>query len=125
MMEKYTIHDAKTGEITGGVFGNIRHIPPGSSYIEGFWDSDQYSIVDGKPLRKEDEVIARQEEEDLSHKLRRKRNLILSRTDWTQMPDAPLDAAKKEEWKVYRQQLRDLPANTVDPRQVEWPTPPY
>ena len=36
------------------------------------------------------------------------RNAQLSRTDWTQLPDAPVD---KEAWATYRQALRDLPAN--------------
>ena len=31
----------------------------------------------------------------------------LSRTDWTQLPDAPVDAVA---WAEYRQALRDLPA---------------
>ena len=35
------------------------------------------------------------------------RNAELSRTDWTQLPDAPVDQAA---WAKYRQSLRDLPA---------------
>ncbi len=35
------------------------------------------------------------------------RNAELSRTDWTQIADAPTD---KTAWATYRQALRDLPA---------------
>lgn len=38
------------------------------------------------------------------------RNYELSRTDWTQVADAPVDAAA---WATYRQALRDLP-DTID-----------
>lgn len=41
--------------------------------------------------------------------IRNKRNLLLSQSDWTQLIDAPLSASEKQEWRVYRQQLRDLP----------------
>ena len=37
------------------------------------------------------------------------RNKKLAESDWTQFNDVELD--DKEEWKTYRQSLRDLPAN--------------
>ena len=56
--------------------------------------------------------------------LRTARNLRLTECDWTQLGDAQLTGAKVTEWQTYRQALRDLPATTVDPTVVEWPTPP-
>ena len=56
--------------------------------------------------------------------LRRQRTEILASTDWTQMPDAPLSPQQKTDWATYRQELRDLPANTVDPTAPTWPTEP-
>jgi len=53
--------------------------------------------------------------------LRAKRDALLAASDWTQTPDAPVDA---NAWASYRQALRDLPENTPDPRGVEWPEPP-
>lgn len=38
------------------------------------------------------------------------RDVQLARTDWTQVADAPVDAAA---WATYRQVLRDLP-DTID-----------
>jgi len=56
--------------------------------------------------------------------LRTSRNLLLTDCDWTQLSDAQLTSAQVTEWQTYRQALRDLPATTVDPTVVEWPTPP-
>jgi len=53
--------------------------------------------------------------------LRNQRNELLSASDWTVLADTPTNTAA---WKAYRQQLRDLPANTADPLNVVWPTPP-
>jgi hypothetical protein len=60
-------------------------------------------------------------------KIRRKRDDLLVRTDWTQMPDSPLTTAKKAEWATYRQALRDMPtsnANVTDKSEVTWPSKP-
>ena len=53
--------------------------------------------------------------------LRRRRNQLLTESDWTQSRDVFL--SNDEEWKSYRQQLRDLPKNT-DPMNPVWPTKP-
>ena len=53
--------------------------------------------------------------------LRSQRDELLAQSDWTQVADAPVDAAA---WATYRQALRDLPANTTDPRNPTWPTKP-
>ncbi len=45
---------------------------------------------------------------------REARNEALLKTDWTQLPDAPISAEKVAEYKTYRQTLRDLPANTTE-----------
>lgn len=63
---------------------------------------------------------ARDEERSWSD-FRAERNRRLAACDWTQVPDAPVDHAA---WAVYRQELRDLPDNTEDPRNPVWPTPP-
>ncbi len=48
----------------------------------------------------------------------------LEASDWTQLSDNQLSDAKVAEWKVYRQALRDLPANTSDPANPTFPTKP-
>lgn len=49
------------------------------------------------------------------------RNDELNRTDWTQLPDSPMD---KEAWATYRQALRDLPAQGGLADEAEFPVAP-
>ena len=71
-----------------------------------------------------DEEIAEAETiqiENLWKGLRVKRDSLLAASDWTVLSDSPTSTAA---WKTYRQALRDLPANTTDPSNPVWPTPP-
>ncbi len=52
--------------------------------------------------------------------LRLERNDKLAETDWWAGSDLTMTDAQKN----YRQALRDLPANTSDPKNPTWPTPP-
>ena len=54
--------------------------------------------------------------------MRAERNALLAASDWTQAPDAP--TANAAAWKVYRQALRDLPAQWTYPNAPQWPTAP-
>lgn len=56
--------------------------------------------------------------------LRDKRDQMLKNSDYSQLEDSPYDAAKKAEYVTYRQELRDLPANTPDPSNPSWPVEP-
>lgn len=56
--------------------------------------------------------------------LRSERDQRLSASDWTQMPDAPLDDKLRAAWAKYRQALRDLPASVKDPMNPVWPEVP-
>jgi hypothetical protein len=55
--------------------------------------------------------------------VRVKRNNLLARCDWTQLPNTPLTAEQVTAWDVYRQALRDVTAQ-VDPFNIEWPVAP-
>ena len=52
---------------------------------------------------------------------RKRRNKLLSASDWTQVADAPVDKAA---WATYRQALRDISAQAGFTWAVEWPTQP-
>lgn len=52
--------------------------------------------------------------------LRLDRNARLAACDWTQLPDASVDA---EAWAVYRQALRDI-TDQPNPFEVVWPIAP-
>lgn len=53
--------------------------------------------------------------------MRNTRNGRLAGSDWTQISDAPVDAAV---WAVYRQALRDVTDQAGFPWSIEWPTKP-
>lgn len=87
-----------------------------------------YKNVDGVdiPLTAEEQAIyeANQAQYNLTNiqwdMIRNKRNSLLVKSDWTQLPDAPVDV---EAWSTYRQALRDITLQ-ADPFNVQWPVPP-
>lgn len=69
-----------------------------------------------------DEVAPEQlPQEWVWERLRLRRDQLLAQSDFRMIPDAPWDSAP---WEAYRQALRDLPANTTDPREAVWPEQP-
>ena len=59
--------------------------------------------------------------EALAGNIRAKRDRLLKESDWTQLPDAPVDSTV---WAVYRQDLRDIPQQVGFPADVSWPAEP-
>ena len=56
-------------------------------------------------------------------KLRAERDIKIAKTDWRAMPDITLS----DDWKTYRQELRDLPStlnDTTVQETITWPTEP-
>ena len=65
--------------------------------------------------------------------LRKKRDQLLVESDIKVLPDSPMTDSKRNEWKTYRQALRDLPATStpklnnqeqLDESSFIWPTKP-
>ena len=59
--------------------------------------------------------------------LRTYRDQELKTSDWTQVPDGPLDSTTKAAWATYREKLRDLPADAKAPywfTEADWPIAP-
>lgn len=54
-------------------------------------------------------------------RVRADRTARLAACDWTQLADAPVDAAA---WAAYRQDLRDVPSQAGFPWEVVWPVAP-
>ena len=52
---------------------------------------------------------------------RNQRDRLLKDSDWTQVPDSPVD---QQAWADYRQALRDVPQQTGFPTDINWPTKP-
>lgn len=120
-MTEFTQYEAATGIIYSIRSPRPKVIPDGMAIIEGRYSPLEYRIVNGQPEPIPSEELEVKELERAWFDLRCRRQNILQKTDWTQVPDAPVDSAA---WATYRQQLRDLPANTTDPRDVTWPVPP-
>lgn len=55
-------------------------------------------------------------------RLRQRRDVLLTASDWTQMPDVPL--ATKTAWANYRQELRDITKQPGWPMNISWPKAP-
>ena len=134
---KATIYNPSNGQISSTVYSskpeNLElNLPEGASWIEGDYSADAYYIKSGAAV----ELPAKPDypcnfdysleqwvwDEDKSWAdLRSERDKLLVASDWTQVPDAPVD---QPAWATYRQELRVLPDNTEDPRNITWPTKP-
>jgi hypothetical protein len=57
-------------------------------------------------------------------RIKGQRNYLLTQSDWTQITNNPLTAEKQQQWAIYRQALRDVPAQSGYPYNVTWPTIP-
>ena len=67
------------------------------------------------------------QQERLDLFVRRHRDFLLAKSDWTQMPDSPLSAEEKAKWAAYRQELRDMTNKYPDPKVddlIEYPRDP-
>lgn len=89
-------------------------------------DYDSFVVVGGeKPSReafeeKLQELINAQPLKEL----REERNKRLAACDWVAIRAFTTGTPVPDEWKVYMQTLRDLPANTEDPTNPVWPLRP-
>lgn len=63
-------------------------------------------------------------EDEAAGGIRFSRNTRLTKSDWTQLADAPLTSEKKAEWATYRQSLRDITSTEGFPFAVTWPAEP-
>lgn len=54
--------------------------------------------------------------------LRAARDRLLAATDWTQTLDHPTPFRNR--WAAYREELRNMPDNTIDPKNPTWPQEP-
>lgn len=116
---EYEAEESRQAEF-GGPWGNpndYQHL----EVPEGL-DPRALKVEDGELVEDEDKLddVA---EMDMAA-LRVERNNRLDACDWTQLSDSPLTANKKGQWATYRQELRDLPENTSDPKNPEWPEEP-
>ncbi|WP_107760670.1 tail fiber assembly protein [Dickeya sp. Secpp 1600] len=60
-------------------------------------------------------------ETQLAEAVRRQRDNLLLASDWTQVPDAPVD---QQAWRSYREVLRQVPEQGGFPHNIAWPVSP-
>lgn len=99
-------------------------------------DIDTHDVYRGEIVKNENgdiEQLWNVNEISLKEKIRRwvagPRGSYLMRSDWTQLPDAPLTPEEKAAWAEYRAKLRsitdDLDFNNISKREdITWPTQP-
>jgi hypothetical protein len=116
-----------TSEILEG-FGvySVQQTPMPNDYTKNIVEGTP-TLVDGTYTQVWNQTDATQEEIDVKiqnqwEQIRVARNEILTQCDWTILPDSPVSSSI-EEWKTYRQQLRDI-TNQSNPFEVVWPTQP-
>lgn len=123
----FAFYDTNTGEILSIVNASSQPVAPSGhgyvNYTHDKADMHKYQVSNGALQKKSQSTIDAMERTEAEQRLRRKRNQMLANTDWTQSPDSPLTDAKKAEWRVYRQALRDI-TGTTDPANVTWPSQP-
>ena len=83
--------------------GNIPFTPE----EEAEWDAQEAAWDAGADARKAEEV-------------RQERNSLIQQSDWMALGDVTMS----DEWRTYRQALRDITAQEGFPNNVTWPTKP-
>jgi hypothetical protein len=93
--------------------------------ITNEWGIPTQEIINGQWVNRDPSIVETETNTLALQILRQARNDLIKATDFALLPDAPSSIASKiEEIKAYRQALRDLPANTSDPKNVIWPVSP-
>lgn len=115
----------------GYAFAEVTHF--GGS-IDNYW-VDKNNKVQFRPLPPSDfhywengEWIENVEmrNANMAERIRIERNKLISECDWTDTASAKtrLGKTKFDEWQKYRQELRDITAQTEFPLNVVWPVKP-
>ena len=124
MMYNYSRYNLETGRFTGqGSNSDQVNViaKDGEGLIEGHYDHDTQMVSEGAVVDIPADTLEQEQIAKAWSDLTLNRNELLQSSDWTQVSDAPVDHAA---WATYRQELRDLPENTEDPRNPVWPTRP-
>jgi len=98
--------------------GCVEATPPEHTDMQQVrWDGSSWIVEDIPEVVQEPEP----EPEDPAVVARRDRDGLLSRSDWTQLADAPIDQTA---WAGYRSLLRGIPQQADFPDAIEWPNKP-
>ena len=87
---------------------------------------ESVKVVDGKDVdvKPDKDIFNSKWKELLLKDLRAERDRRLAATDWVTLKAYSTSTPVPEAWATYMQALRDLPANTEDPKDPVWPPVP-
>ena len=136
-MYTYTRYEP-SGVIVGTIKSSVEYdadIALPDLLIEGEYDPASYYIKDGiaveKPSKPNEwaifDVLTEQwipNERLAKMEILPKRQELLVNSDWTQIPNGPLNVEQQQAWAAYRQELRDITKQSGYPFNVIWPTKP-
>jgi hypothetical protein len=83
-------------------------------YFDKLIANEKDKNIAEKRLRVLEDLRVRNEDEKREkalERLVRERDQLLKETDWTQLPDVPIEASEKKFYRKYREYLRKLPNN--------------
>lgn len=124
-MTLFTKYDEASGNIEFIFEGRPSDVELNQPCLEGAYSAKEYTVVNGKPVRRPDAEIDAVDIEQAWLRFRERRDGYLKECDWVTGRAYERKEEVPAEWVAYRDALRDLPSNTADPRNVIWPTPPY
>ena len=113
-MATFSVYQVDAVDIEDDYTKNIIEGTPiqsGSKYIQNWVITDATT----------EEINQRIEEK--WYEVRIQRNNLLSESDWTQIQDCPITGSLLDDWKSYRQNLRDITSQS-DPFNINWPVQP-
>lgn len=128
-LDEYNVSFPK--DLTSDILENfgvyvVQQTPRPNDYTKNITEGTP-QLIDGVYTQVWNQTDATQEEinvkiENQWEQIRVARNEILTQCDWTVLPDSPVSSSI-EDWKLYRQQLRDITSQS-NPFEVTWPTQP-
>lgn len=128
-MKNYVIYNSsgeilRCGSVSDPSFSDIQDADNEFELLSNWpYDVENYHVVDSQLVQKAQTILDQQTNAENYSLFIQQRNALLVASDYTQLPDSPLTDTKKQEWAIYRQQLRDLPT-TVDLTNITWPSKP-
>jgi hypothetical protein len=133
----YTIYTKATGQIVGVVQTSEIEIQLSErqGYIEGPYSDAQFYVENDVPVAMPTKPVGFfvfdyktkswvADIAEASAYVLSQRLFLLSASDWTQIPNNPLNTEKQSDWAVYRQALRDITKQSGFPTNVVWPVAP-
>jgi hypothetical protein len=99
------------------------HFEPDEVIDSSYFSIEENEVVEYQTKRKLNDYDLEERSQNMWVNIRSRRNIELMESDWTQVIDSPFTPEKKEEWKVYRQALRDITLHQ-DPFNIVWPVKP-